>query len=233
MAVSSIAAGAMIGGGAAPAHATPTDVKPAAAHGATAPENATEGGLDAVLARCARSPGLSARFVEERRIALLAVPLRAEGTLHFAPGRGLVRHTTKPSRESVLVTEKEVVVWDGQKTRRLALGGSKAVETFARAFSLLLAADRPALEKDFELTYDRDEGRGDAPGGFRLRLVPRGTDLKKLVAAIEIEGRGLDIALLRVREANGDVSTTTFSGVDPAHRYSDVELEQLFRVPPR
>lgn len=183
--------------------------------------------IDALLEQCAKSPGLLASFVEEKQIALLAVPLKAEGTIHFAPGRGLVRHTTKPSRESVLVNDKEIVLWDGKSTKRVALGSSVTIETFARAFSLLLGANRAALEKDFRLSYTELSG-----GAYRLRLEPKGQDLAKVITAIEIEGRGLDLSMLRVREANGDVSTTRFSGVDAAKKYDAAELERVFRVPP-
>jgi Outer membrane lipoprotein carrier protein LolA-like len=185
-------------------------------------------GLDALLERCARSPGLSAQFTEEKQIALLAVPLRSEGVLHFAPGRGLVRHTSKPSPQSVLVTDQDLVFWDGKTTKRIALGSSVTIETFAHAFSLLLTANRAALEKSFSLVFRAD----DAGDGWSLRLSPTGADLKKVIASIEIEGRGLDLSLLRVRETNGDVSTTRFSAVDAARKYTDAELDRLFRVPP-
>jgi hypothetical protein len=193
-----------------------------------APKASESKGLDALLERCAKSPGLTARFVEDKQIALLSVPLRSEGALHFSPGRGLVRHTHKPSKQSVLVTDKELVFWDGKATKRVALGSSAPIETFARAFSLLLRADRAALEKDFVLTFHTK----DAPDEWSLDLVPIGAELKKVIASMAIEGRGLDLSVLRVREANGDVTTTRFEGVDAAKRFADAELERLFRVPP-
>ena len=215
-----IAAGlvAFAGGGPQPAAALP----PAAAAAAESKD------LDALLALCAKSPGLMARFAEDKQIALLSVPLRSEGALHFAPGRGLVRHTYKPSKQSVLVTDKELVFWDGKTTKRIALGSSASIETFARAFSLLLRADRAALEKDFALTFHA----GDAGGAWSLDLVPTGAELKKVIASMKIEGRGLELSVLRVREANGDLTTTRFENVDAAKRYTDAELDRLFRVPP-
>jgi len=184
--------------------------------------------LDALLAGCAKMPGLLARFSEEKQIALLAVPLRAGGTLHFARGRGLVRHTIEPAKQSVLVTDKELVFWDGKATRRVSLASSVTVETFARAFSLILAADRPALEKSFTLSF-HPEGQS---GGWSLKLAPKGAELKGVISSIEIEGRGLVLSILKVREANGDVSTTRFFDVDTAKHYSDEDANRLFRVPP-
>lgn len=186
------------------------------------------GDLDGLLARCAKMPGLSARFTEEKQIALLALPLRSEGTLHFARGRGLVRHTLAPARQSVLVTDKELVIWDGKATRRVGLGSGAAFESFVQAFSFLLAANRPALESRFAIGFVA----GDAASGWSLRLVPKAEDLKKLISAIELSGKGLAISTLIVREATGDVSTTRFSAVDVTKQYSTGEADQLFRVPP-
>lgn len=205
------------------------------AEGTTKPrvEVAREAGsLDALLARAAKSPGLSAQFTEEKQIALLAVPMRSSGSIHFAPGRGLVRHTTKPKTESVLVDDKELVLWDGRAVKRVELASSSTLETFARAFSYLLTANRAALEKSFTLTFEQS----DAGDGFRLVLTPKNADLGKTIAAMEIEGRlapvGVELSVLRVRETNGDVTTTRFSAVDAGKRYTPAELERIFRVPP-
>ena len=40
--------------------------------------------LPTLFSLSGKMPGLAARFTEERQIALLAEPLRSEGTLHFA-----------------------------------------------------------------------------------------------------------------------------------------------------
>lgn len=181
--------------------------------------------LDKLLEGCSRMPGLSARFVEEKQIALLAVPLRSSGTLHFARGRGLVRHTTEPSKQSVLIDDKELVVADGSNVRRIALSSSPTVETFARSFSMILAADRAALEKNFTLDFR------PVNAGWSLTLTPKAQELKSVIAAIELEGQGLVLSLLRVREANGDASTTRFSAVDVTRQYGAEEAARVFRVP--
>jgi hypothetical protein len=183
--------------------------------------------LDTLLERFAKSPGLQASFVEEKQIALLAVPLRSEGVVHYSRDRGLVRHATKPSRESVLVNDKEIVYWNGKDTKRIPLGTSAVVGTLARAFALLLAADRAGLEKDFRLTLRPTENEG-----FRIVLEPKSVDVKKVISGIELEGRDIELSLLRVRETNGDVSITRFSAVDVSKKYTDAELARVFTLPP-
>jgi len=201
------------------------DPRPVSSESRGAPQIAN---LDALLGACAKMPGLAAKFSEEKQIALLAVPLRSGGTLHYTRARGLVRHTAEPSKQSVLVTDKDLVFWDGKDTKRVSLGSSATLETFARAFSLLLAADRPALEKSFALSFRAE----DASDGWSLKLTPKGAALHDVIKGIEIEGHGLTLSMLRVREANGDVSTTRFFAVDTNKRYSDEEANRTFRVPP-
>lgn len=183
--------------------------------------------VDGLLAECAKMPGLAARFTEEKKIALLAVPLRSSGSVHFMRSRGLVRHTTEPSKQSVLVSDKEIVFWDGKSTKRISLASSETVEAFARVFSLILAADRAGLERHFSLDF-----RPREQGVWSLKLVPKGAALKGVIAAIEVDGRGSVLSTLTVREVNGDVSTTRFSDVDTAKRYSDDEARRVFQVPP-
>jgi outer membrane lipoprotein-sorting protein len=195
--------------------------------GAAAAEKREVVDLDSLLRGCAKMPGMTARFAEAKQIALLSVPLHSAGTVYFARGRGLVRHTTEPAKQSVLVTDKEVVLWDGKATRRMNLASSSAVETFARAFALILAADRPALEKRFDLRFRTGEA-----GAWSLALTPKAAELARVISSIELEGRGLVLSVLRVREANGDLSTTRFTDVDVAKRWSDDDADQAFRIPP-
>lgn len=182
--------------------------------------------FDALLGACSKMPGLHARFTEEKQIALLSVPLRSSGTVHFTRGRGLVRHTLGPARQSVLVTDKELVFWDGKATKRLSLATSETVETFARVFTMILAADRAGLERSFALDFRARDA------GWTLSLVPKAPALKGVISAIELEGRGNAVSLLVVREASGDVSTTRFSDVDTSKRYGDEEARRVFQLPP-
>ena len=58
--------------------------------------------LERLLAGFASMTGMSARFVEEKQIALLARPIRSEGVLYFtAPGR-LMRRVTSPTVAAAL-----------------------------------------------------------------------------------------------------------------------------------
>ncbi len=199
----------------------------ARAEGTATSAPAPAGELDALFARFAAMPGLQARFAEDKQLSLLVTPLHSEGTIHFLRGRGVVVHTTSPTRQSTLVTDRQLVLWDGRTVRRVDLDASPSVAAFARAFTLLLGADREALERAFTLAL---QGRAD--DGWTLRLVPVAAAARNVVATIELEGKGLILSTLRIREANGDLSTMRFTGVDVQRRYTGAEADRIFRVPP-
>ena len=73
--------------------------------------------LDQLLARFAGMSGLSARFREEKRMALLAAPLVNEGTLYFAPKGRLARHITTPAPATVLIDEGSLRYADAAAAR--------------------------------------------------------------------------------------------------------------------
>ena len=87
---------------------------PAAAQEPVAAPVASTPALEQLLARFAAMSGLSARFREEKRMALLAAPLVSEGTLYFAPKGRLARHITAPAPATVLLTQTAPVFVSGK-----------------------------------------------------------------------------------------------------------------------
>jgi hypothetical protein len=193
---------------------------------AQAPPPASVTSLDGLFAMMSRSPGLFARFHEEKTIALLVQPLRSDGTLHFDKKHGLARHTLSPKRQSVLLSGSTLALWDGAKVETVPLQSSAPLRALAEAFALLLAADRAGLEKSFSLGFHA-EGKA-----WKLSLSPKSPDLRKLVVAIDLAGEDRSPRTLEVHEASGDVGTTTLSEVDLDKQYTEREAAAVFRVPP-
>lgn len=184
-------------------------------------------GIEALLERFARMPGLQARFREEKHIGLLAAPIVNEGTLHFAPPDRLVRRVRRPHRSTLLVRGDRLRVRDGGRTRSVDLSESPMVRAFVDSFRALLAGDRRALESHFELAL---EGKGSGEGAWHLTMRPRDPGLRRAIRRISVDGRGVVLERLVVEERNGDRSVTTFSEVDPSRRYGRDELRRVFRI---
>jgi hypothetical protein len=173
-------------------------------------------------------PGLFARYHEEKRILLLARPLTSDGTVHYAPPRRLARHALTPSASSVVFDGQTLRFGDAAGEQRIDVGASPVVRAFVEGFLDVLAGDRAALERSFEVSFRSSR---EAPAsGWELSLVPRDGALLSILREVGFSGQGLRVREMRISEASGDESVTTFSEVDTAHRYAAAEASRVFRI---
>lgn len=178
--------------------------------------------LDRLLAGFASMPGLHARFVEEKRLAMLAVPIRSEGEIWFAPPGRLLRRVTSPTPSEARITGGRLVLESPTGREEIDLGQNAVVEGFVDTFRNVLAGDRAALERTYRATLSTDGDR------WTLRLAPRSDALRRFLDELVMEGEGQAMRSMRMVEANGDVTVTTFTDVDPRRRLSDAEVARLF-----
>jgi outer membrane lipoprotein-sorting protein len=214
VAVAALVVGAAaVGVDAAPAHAQP----PATA--AAAPT------LDALLASFRGVEGMELRFREEKRIALLSMPVLSEGSVHYArPGR-LARRITSPSVQVVLIEGDQLRMSEGGRVERIDLAAQPVVRSFVDTFSELLRGDRAALERVYRVTFTPGE-----EGRWTLALAPRSAPLDRFLREIRFEGRGTALGAMVMSEVSGDVTTTTFHDVNTARRYTPAEAARVFSL---
>jgi Outer membrane lipoprotein carrier protein LolA len=185
--------------------------------------------LDSLLSRFRASPGLFARYREEKRIALLAEPLVSEGTVHYAPPRRIARHARTPSPSSVVFDGKTLRFGDETGQQQIDVRAAPVAQAFIESFVGVLAGDGAQLERAF--VVELRAGDAAHPGErWDLSLVPRAPALLAILSEVRFAGDGPIVSQLRVREASGDEGVTTFFDVDPAHRYSAAEEARVFRV---
>ena len=203
--------------------ATPTLAQPRSAPGSPAPAIT----LDEVLRRFRAVPGLSARFRESRQMQLLAAPLVSEGTLHYAPPGRLVRRTEQPELAVALLEGNHLRFRDASGEQSLDLDAMPAARQFLESFTALVAGDRAALARSYELAF---EPLGAS--AWRLTMRPRVPALSRVFRAVEVAGEGVALRTLVVREVSGDVSETTFTEVRTDRRFTAEESARLFRLGP-
>ncbi len=197
--------------GSAPSHSQPA--------APTAPAS-----LDALLDGFRGLPGLSARFREEKRMALLAVPIRSEGEIHFAPPGRLMRKVTSPAASAALIADGRLTFTvDGQR-QEIDLSRNAVVAGFVDTFRHVLAGDRAALEATYSIAYRATDD------GWELRLRPRAAPLDQFLQEMLMRGRGVGISSMRMVEVNGDTTETEFFEVDARRRWSESELRTTFRL---
>ncbi len=181
--------------------------------------------LDAFLARFAAMSGLSANFREEKHMALLVAPLVNEGVIYFAPPGRLARHTTAPMRSSVIIDGARLTFGDAHGVEAIAFDQNPMLGLFVSSFVKIFAGDRDALAQMYSM-----ELRGDPAALWTLKLRPRISPMDKVIEGIELQGQGLVISTMIVREVGGDLTKTTFTAVDTDRHFTDAEFTSLFQI---
>ena len=181
--------------------------------------------IDSLLAQFRAVPGLSAHFREEKRLALLSVPLFSEGTVHFAPPGRLARHTTAPSASTLLIDGDRLSFGDGAQSETIPLDANPVVRLFVDGFMKLLAGDKAALLRIFTIDL-----RPHA-AGWELRLLPKVAPMTEVLRSIVIHGKGVVLSKMTIAETTGDETVTTFDQVDVDRRYRPAEIARLFALP--
>lgn len=184
----------------------------------------TSADLGTILRELSKIEALSARFREEKRMALLAQPLISEGALHYERPRRLARHTERP-RKSSLVLEGDVLSFgDAKRSESLGVSSQPALALLVETFVSVLAGDRAALERVAEVKLE------SIPDGFRILVTPRDAKVKRLVHFMAFEGQGATLTRMELLDATGDRSVTTFSAVTLRKRFAEGERARLFRI---
>jgi hypothetical protein len=184
--------------------------------------------LETLVRSFAAMPGLSTRFREERQISLLQVPLVSEGTLYFAPPDRIARHVERPAPSTLLVRDDELVMDTAGERYTLDLAAQPVLRSFVDAFRLVLAGDLAKLRELYTIEFRLNDSQRD----WQIRLLPRDEQLAGMIRSIQVVGRDAILLELRVVEADGDSTVTRFTEVDRGRRFSESELDTLFRIPP-
>ena len=189
--------------------------------------------LQELLARFAAMSGLSAKFREEKRMALLAAPLVNEGVLYFAPRGRLARHITAPAPATVLIDEGSLRYADAGGSETMSLDQNPALRLFVESFVKIFAGDRAALERMYTLSLTQLPASADGVARWSLGLRPRVAPMTQIIERIEITGHDVTLETMRVIEVGGDETVTTFTEVDTKRRFTPQELTTLFTLPAR
>lgn len=180
--------------------------------------------LATVLAELAKIEALSARFREEKQMALLAQPLVSEGALHYEKPRRLAHQVERPRKQAMVLDGDVLSFGDAQKSESVGLSTQPALRMLVETFVSVLGGDRAALERVADVQLEAAES------GYRIVVKPRDPALRKLVQSMSFEGRGALLSRMELVDATGDRTITTFREVNVRAPFSAAERKRLFRV---
>jgi outer membrane lipoprotein-sorting protein len=181
--------------------------------------------LDDLLARFAKVQSLKARFSEEKYMALLAAPLRSQGTLYYAKPKLLARHTENPQKSSLVLRGDKLTFGDAKRQESMELASQPAVRVLVDTFVSVLAGDGAALSKLAKL-----EVEALPDGAFQIRVTPKDPGVLKIVRSMSFAGKGAELSRMELLDANGDRTVTTFSELKLGDKLSDADVARVFRV---
>ena len=156
--------------------------------------------LKTLMQRMAQRKSGQARFTEERTVSGIDGPLLASGTLSFAAPDRFARNTLQPTRESMEVQGRTLVLRRGGRTRQLEMDAVPEVGALLDALRATLTGDAALLGRYFRT----DLSGGDAQ--WVLRLTPTDDRLARQVRQIELVGQGGDLRSILLQLSNGDRS---------------------------
>lgn len=140
---------------------------------------------------------LRGRYEQQKALAGVPRPLRAEGTFLFVRSRGIAWLTTRPFESELVITPTDIVQREGGKVSlHLSAAQQPSVRMVADIFTAVFALDFDALAARFSL-FSRK-----VPGGWELGLRPRpgqGGALKQVVVSGHTQ-----VERVRVSDTNGD-----------------------------
>ena len=174
---------------------------------ASAPETsafAQAAPLDALLARLAKVEGLSAQFQEEKRMSLVAVPLKSEGTLYYQKPRSLARHTLKPSKSTVLCRATSC----SSATRSAVRASRSILSRRCACWSTRSSACWRATSSLAQARYSQLRGAGQG-----LLADPCDAQGAKLCASSvdDVQGKAAELQRMELVDGHGDVTRTSFT----------------------
>ena len=174
----------------------------AASIGAAAPvtDAAASASLDSLLALMAQRRHGEADFTETKYLSMLKQPLESSGLLIYDAPDHLEQRTTQPRPQSVVLDHGIVTLQIGQRRRVLRLADYPQLAPLIDSIRAILAGDRAALERVFELDF------GGTLAHWQLRLQPRAAQLAASLKRIDMQGEGDAVREVQVQQSDGDRS---------------------------
>jgi hypothetical protein len=132
-----------------------------------------------------------------------------------------------PMQSSVVIDADRIQFGDENGREQVELAGNPVVRLFVDSFVKILAGDRGALERIYDMSFTP---ASDGSGQWKLVLRPKVDPMNKVIDRMELEGTDLVVSKLLMVEKGGDETVTTFNDVDVNRRYSKAEADRVFRV---
>jgi hypothetical protein len=190
-------------------------------------ERARPADAKTLFAVFARMPGLEATYTEEKKLSLLALPLKSKGRIFFLPPGYLFRAVEAPEPATLRITPDELRTEDRDGKQSIDLRRSDTVRVFITALVQVFAGDEPALQKAFTVGY---AAVPETTNGWTLELLPKEPSLQRMMKSLQLRGAGEAVTAIVVVDPNGDRTTTTIVTADSKRTFDQAEKKRWFGI---
>lgn len=162
-------------------------------------EQADDGfGFEALMA--AREQVVTERvaFRETRSADMLAEPQELSGTLVYRAPDYVRKSVAEPQRQFIEVMGERVVVYDGERERRLAVGDHPALTGIVIALRATLSGDGERVRDHYEVAFEGDRD------SWEMTYTPLDDALAEHIERMVMSGQGAQIHVVETREAGGE-----------------------------
>ena len=175
-------------------------------------------------------PGLEATYTEEKRLALLALPLQSKGRILFLPPGYLFRAVEAPEPATLRITPDELRTQDRDRQEVVDLKRSDTVRLFVTSLVQVFAGNEAVLQKAFTVAFTPDATNVRA---WSLELQPKEKQLAQLMKSLVLRGEGEVVTTIEVIDPNGDRTTTRIVTADVARTFDAAERKRWFGIEPK
>ncbi len=143
-----------------------------------------------------------AQFVERKYLKVLNAPLELRGTLTYVAPGNLEKRTLSPKPETLTVEGDRLTIESAARNERrtLRLQDYPLLWAFVESIRSTLGGDIVVLQRFYRVELE------GGPAQWRLYLVPRDKEMRKVISLIRIGGSRDRMDLIVVQEASGDRS---------------------------
>ena len=181
--------------------------------------------LKKLLLKHQRSSGLYARFIEEKHIALLKVPLKNEGFLAYLRPDLFARIIEKPNPSKIVAHGQTLSFREGEgKKTDLSLQNRPELKALVDGVVFLLSGDAEQIQKLYELRVKT------CAEMCQVELIPKDPRMRSLIDKFVVNEKSGELVSFEVHEKSGDYSVTKLVELDLDHEFSDEEKKHIFTI---
>lgn len=157
-----------------------------------------------IFQQLSATPLVRANFEQKKQLAALNKTFSSKGTILFSKNQGVLWGIQQPVQADLIVTAQKIV----QKTQRTYSQidvGNSPYAAVATMFLQLMAGDRSALEKNFNVV-----SANYSQAQWHVALTPKSNLFKKLFVRVDAQGQRF-VNRLVITEKDNSTTTIIFS----------------------